>query len=40
MPKTREKKGKLVKLSWTLQQGNSVKGVTVKDVLLQLMQEK
>jgi translation initiation factor RLI1 len=36
----RGEKDKLVKLSWTPQQGNSVKGVTVKDLLLQLMQEK
>jgi hypothetical protein len=33
-------KDKLVECSWTPQQGNSVKGVTVKDVLLQLVQEK
>ncbi len=38
--KNKGEKGKLVELSWTPQQGNSVKGVTVKDVLLQLMQEK
>jgi hypothetical protein len=38
--KNKGEKGKLVKLSWTLQQGNSVKGVTVKDVLLQLVKEK
>ena len=38
--KNKGEKGKLVELSWTPQQGNSVKGVTVKDVLLQLVQEK
>jgi hypothetical protein len=37
--KMKGEKGKLVELSWTLQQGNSVKGVPLKDVLLQLVQE-
>jgi hypothetical protein len=33
-------KDKLVTLSWTPLQGSSVKGVTVKDTLLQLVQER